>query len=190
VDDSLSIIVPLRNAEASVHDQLHRLLDLLPDLTPQFEILVIDDGSRDHTADIAGELSRQYPQLRLIVHSEYKGRDAAIRTGLARATGRTILVLEDDGEISPTDLRRLWALRHDQGLVMARGQRQTGLFDEQLLERLSTWGHTLRSLARRTCPGGIQMIRRDGAHEVASDDQRLTSFASSAARTTAPTVHP
>jgi glycosyltransferase involved in cell wall biosynthesis len=166
VNDSLSLIVPVRDAEAMLHEQIHHLLDLLPDLTSRFEIIVVDDGSADHTPDAARELERQYPQLRLICHAQPRGREAAIKTGLAAVNSQTVLVQEDLAALSPTDLRRLWSLRHDQGVVMARTQQQPGVLDPALLDRLSTWGQALRNLARRTSSGGVQMIRRDAAQSL------------------------
>jgi glycosyltransferase involved in cell wall biosynthesis len=167
VNDSLSIILPVRDAEATLNERVHRLLDLVPDLTRQFEILVVDDGSGDHTLEVARELARQYPQVRPIALAQPSGRDVAIKTGLSQAQGRTVLVSEDGGTISPTDLRRLWSLRHDRGVVIARAQQRPGALDPGLLDRLTTWGQALRNLARRTGCGGIQMIRRDEAQSLA-----------------------
>jgi len=167
VNDSLSIIVPVRNAEATLGQQVHHLLDVLPDLTSCFEIIVVDDGSTDHTLEIARELARKYPQLRLLYHPESRGHAAAVKTGLEGAQGQTVLVQEDTAELSPTDLRRLWSLRNDGDCVMARTQQRPGVFHPDLLERLSTWGQALRNLARRTTAGGVQMIRRDAAQSLA-----------------------
>ena len=190
MNDSLSIIVPVRNAEAALNRQVHRLLELLPELTHEFEIIVVDDDSTDHTADVARELAREYPQVRVIGHSGARGRDAAIKTGLFGARGQTVLVQEDVADISPTDLRRLWSLRHVEQLAMARTQRRPGVFDAALLERLSTWGQALRNLARRASPGGIQMIRRDGAQSLAGANAVMETDPSSAGCTTGPTGRP
>lgn len=170
MNDSLSIIVPVRDAEATLHERIHHLLDVLPDLTSRFEVVVVDDGSTDHTADLARELARQYPQMRLVCHAAPQGRDSAIKTGLSRAQGQTLLVQEDSAALSATGLRRLWSLRHDQGVVMARTQRQPGVLDPDLLERLNTWGQALRNMAKRAGAGGIQMIRRDAAQSLVGDN--------------------
>jgi len=166
VTGSLSIIVPVCNAEATLSQQLHDLLDLLPDLTSCFEIVVVDDGSTDHTLEIARELAHKYPQLRPISHPQPRGQAAAIKSGLAHAQGQTILVQEDSASLSPTDLRRLWSLRHDRDCIMARTQQQAGVFPPELIDRLSTWGQALRNLSRRASPGGVQMIRRDAAQSL------------------------
>ena len=163
MDDSLSIIVPVRDAQASIWDQVYYLLDLLPDLTSRFEIIVVDDASRDQTAEIAGDLAREYPQVKLLVHSDQRGLAHAAKTGLAAANGQIILVQEDMAAVSANDLRRLWSLRHDRDVVMARSQQKPGSLSPDVIDRLNTWGQSLRNLHKRTSPGGIQMIRRDGA---------------------------
>jgi len=170
LNDSLSIIVPVRNAEATLAAHIDRLLDLLPDLTHRFEIVVVDDASTDHTIEVVRELAREFPQVRLICHNEMQGHQAAVKTGLQWAQGKTLFVQEAAIAPSHTDLRRLWSLRHDADVVMARAARQPGVFQPELLDRLSTWGESLRKLAGGAAASSIQMIRRDALAAVAADD--------------------
>ncbi len=164
MNDSLSIIVPVRNAEASLAGQVARLLEILPDLTGQFEIVVVDDASTDHTVELVRDLAAQFPQLKLFRHRDVRGIEAAIRTGLQWATGRTVFVQDDPASLSTSDLRRLWALRHEEDLVVARSDARPRVFDEQLLQRLAAWGRKVKSLADTPGgAGGTHMIRRDAA---------------------------
>ena len=171
MNDSLSIVVPVRNAERTLARQIARLLDVLPDLTGRFEVVVVDDGSTDHTVEVVRDLAAQYPQLRLIRHREPRGMEAAMRTGLQWATGRTVFVQEDPASLSSADLRQLWSLRHDEELVMARATPQSGVFDQQLLDRLAQWGRTLRSAGDSSNSGGIHMIRRGAVERLLADDR-------------------
>jgi hypothetical protein len=166
LSDSLSIIVPVRDAEAAVCADLSRLLELLPDLTPRFEIIVVDDGSSDHTVELVRDLSRTFPQLRLIRHPSPRGREAAVKSGLQAATGRTIFIQEEPAALSASDLRRLWLLRDEKDLVLARAPQQPGTFSPELLERLAAWAQALQSVSYRRATSGIQMIRRDGAEQL------------------------
>jgi glycosyltransferase involved in cell wall biosynthesis len=113
---SVSIILPARN-EASA------LFELLPKLRaqcPAAEILVIDDGSTDATAEIATEHG-----ARVISHPLSLGNGAAIKTG-ARHAGSDILVFMDaDGQHQPADIPRLLARLH-QGHDMVIGARSQG----------------------------------------------------------------
>jgi cellulose synthase/poly-beta-1,6-N-acetylglucosamine synthase-like glycosyltransferase len=166
VEDSLSIVVPVRDAQAVIGERLHYLLDLVPDLTSRFEMIVVDDASIDHTAEIVSELARQYPQVKLIVHTTRRGSNIATQTGLAAASGETIFVQEDMTAMSANHLRRLWSLRTDQSLVIARAEGTPSGLSPELIERLSTWGQSLRKPRRRMPTGGIQMIRRDAAQSL------------------------
>jgi glycosyltransferase involved in cell wall biosynthesis len=171
VNDSLSIVVPISNAESTLARQIHRLLDILPDLTNRFEVVIVDDASVDHTVDVARDLAAQFPQVRLIRHRQTLGTEAAVRTGLQWASGRTVFVQEDPASLSPTDLRRLWALRHDEELVMARSEPRPGIFDDRLLARLSQWGRKLQSLSPPAAGGGIHMIRRTAVERLLADSE-------------------
>ncbi len=176
MNDSLSIIVPVRNAEAALAAQIGKLLDVLSDLTSRFEIVVVDDGSTDQTIDVVRELTTHYPQVRLIRHCECRGIEAAVRTGLQWAQGRTVFVQEDAASLSIADLRQLWALRHDDEVVMAHSVSRPGIFDPQLLDRLAQWGRSLQSAAQSS-GGGVHMIRRAAVEKLLADgdaDEELT----------------
>ena len=170
MNDSLSIVLPVCNAEATLPGQVARLLDVLPDLSPRLEIVLVDDASDDQTVDVARELAAEFPQLRLIRHRDRRGLPAAVRTGLQWARGRTVFVQEDPGALSTCQLRRLWSLRNDEQLVIARTLASPRALDEQLLERLAHWG---RGLAQRVPAvlgdGGIHMMRREAALQLLAD---------------------
>jgi hypothetical protein len=115
LNDSLSVIVPVCNAEATLARHVEHLLDMLPDLSSRFEIVVVDDGSSDHTVELAADLVRAYPQLRLIRHTQSQGRAAAIETGWRQARGKTVLV-QEESVASPTKTKDVAApmlLRRD-----------------------------------------------------------------------------
>jgi dolichol-phosphate mannosyltransferase len=175
VNDSLSIIVPVRNAELVLPDQLARLLEVSADLTGWFEIVIVDDASTDQTVDVIRGLVSQYPQVRLIRHREPRGTEAAVRTGLQWAQGQTVFVQESAASLSPADIKRLWSLRHDEQIVMARTGARRGIFDERLLRRLTEWGEQLKQLSgHETGAGGIHMIRRDAALALLADHDAPT----------------
>jgi len=164
---SLSLILPVHNAELTLAPLVALLLDVLPDLTQRFEIFVVDDGSSDQTTEVALELARQYPQLRLLRHPSPRGIEASVKNGMGRATGEIVIVQEDQANVSAADLRRLWQLRLDEQLVVARIHAQPKPIDAGLLDRLSAWGLALKEMAHeRHETSGMHMIRRNAAEEV------------------------
>jgi cellulose synthase/poly-beta-1,6-N-acetylglucosamine synthase-like glycosyltransferase len=169
LNPSLSIILPVYNAQATLARQIGQLLDVLPDLTSRFEIFVVDDGSTDHTDEIAHQFRRQYPQLKIARHAWQRGMAAAVQTGLARSCGDIVFVQEEQTEISTADIRRLWEMRHDEKLIMARAQSEVPKNRIQsasgLMDRLTRWAAALQQAGRSTSTG-MQMIRRQAMEDL------------------------
>lgn len=96
VQRSLSILLPVRNKQATLAGTVQSTLEVLSDLPDDFELIIIDDGSSDATIEVADELASHYPQVVALRHATPKGPDAAVHTGLARSTGRIVLLKDGD----------------------------------------------------------------------------------------------
>lgn len=143
MNDTLSVILPVLNAEATLAGQIGRLLDTLPDLSPRFEVIVVDDGSSDHTADVAQDLAREYPQIKLARHARTLGIAPAIETGKRLASGRTLVAEPPDFAVVVAGLRQ--ERRRD----AATGPGPiAGNLDSQTLQRLMKWGQSLEAVDR------------------------------------------
>jgi glycosyltransferase involved in cell wall biosynthesis len=92
VQRSLSVLLPVKDAQATLSDSVHEILDVVADSGDRFEVLIIDDGSTDATNEVAHELTRHYPQIRLLRHHTPLGREEAIRTGLKQSQGEVVLL--------------------------------------------------------------------------------------------------
>ncbi|MBI4436816.1 MAG: glycosyltransferase family 2 protein [Candidatus Omnitrophica bacterium] len=100
----ISIIIPAYNEEETVGELLEKILNVdLTGLHLEKEIIVVDDGSTDETARRVSP----FANIRLIRHKWNQGKTAAIRTGLAFATGEIILIQDADLEYDPQDYPRL-----------------------------------------------------------------------------------
>ena len=161
--------MPVRDCEATLARHVARWLEIIPELTQGFEVLIVDDGSSDHTFDIAEELAREYPQIRALRNSVARGAQQAVRTGIEQARGEIVFVQDENSAISSNDLRRLWEMRRDQQLVMARTPAKPLNLQPELLDRLTAWGEALRQHAGDAQQsGGIHMIRRGAVAEMDS----------------------
>ena len=107
---SLTVFFPACNDGGTIGSQVITALQLLPRITDDYEVLVVNDGSRDHTADVLAELSRQYPQVRVIHHATNRGYGAALRSGFAAARKEWVFYTDGDAQYDPHDLVRLLAV--------------------------------------------------------------------------------
>lgn len=98
---SISIIIPVYNEAQSVGVVIERLYAALPG--EQVEVCVVDDGSTDRTARVLEQLAQRYP-LRMLRHPVNAGKGAAVRSGLAAATGEIVVVQDADLEYDPQEL--------------------------------------------------------------------------------------
>lgn len=125
LEPTLSVLLPVYNAQRMLGQMLAQLVEILPDVSQQFEVLVIDDGSTDATHEIARELAMDYPQLGIVSHPTRLGMATAIRTGLARTTGEMVLLRDEDSRADLHDIPKLWRLGDKHDIVIARTPSQT-----------------------------------------------------------------
>jgi len=108
LERSLTVLLPVHDAANTLNSTVQELLDVLPELTPQFEVLIVDDGSAEMTTETAHELSRNFPQVRVVRQGNLSSREAAIRTGLARSTGEIVMLGEDSSGFRIDEIHRVW----------------------------------------------------------------------------------
>src|SRR5919109_4978372 len=104
----LSVFFPAYNDSGTIASMVIRTVKAASDLTPDFEVIVVDDGSADGTADIADELARKYSQVRAVHHPRNRDYGAALRTGFRSATKELIFYTDGDAQYDPTELAILW----------------------------------------------------------------------------------
>jgi glycosyltransferase involved in cell wall biosynthesis len=105
---SLSIFFPAYNDDGTIASMVIRAVKTASDLTPDFEVIVVDDGSADGTAAIADELAHTYPQVRAVHHPTNRDYGAALQTGFRSATKDLIFYTDGDAQYDPTELALLW----------------------------------------------------------------------------------
>jgi glycosyltransferase involved in cell wall biosynthesis len=105
---SLSVFFPAYNDSGTIASLVITALRAAGRVTPDFEVLVVNDGSRDGTADIVDELAKVYPQVRVIHHPQNRGYGGALRSGFAGATKDYVFYTDGDAQYDPAELVDLW----------------------------------------------------------------------------------
>jgi glycosyltransferase involved in cell wall biosynthesis len=155
---SVSIVIPALNEEDAIGDVVSRLRAE----AAWKEILVVDDGSRDETGPRAAQAGAE-----VVRHPYTKGNGAAVKTGIRRAQGEFVLIIDADGQHAPSDARRLVQRLGEFDLVIGSRAAQTQAtvgrrIGNQLLNRLASY-LTGRQVADLTC--GFRGARREHLRE-------------------------
>jgi len=108
LEPSVTVVLPVHNVEATLHGTVQEILDVLPDLTHRFDVLIVDDDSTDATREIAHDLARNYPQVRVCSRGSRLGRAAAIHAALEQSQGEVVLLHEEDQGTPIDAIHRLW----------------------------------------------------------------------------------
>jgi glycosyltransferase involved in cell wall biosynthesis len=83
-------------------------------LTPDHEVIVVNDGSRDMTPHVLDELARTYPQVRIVHHAANRGYGGALRSGFEHASKEYVFYTDGDAQYDPSEVARLWDRMDDQ----------------------------------------------------------------------------
>ena len=106
----LSVVVPVRNEAENILPLLAEIHAAL-DSHGEFEVVYVDDGSRDATPERLREALARYPRLRVLAHRASCGQSAALMTGVRAARGDWVATLDGDGQNDPADIPKLIAAR-------------------------------------------------------------------------------
>jgi glycosyltransferase involved in cell wall biosynthesis len=137
----LSIVVPLFNERGTL-DELHRRLTaVLFAIGTRAEIVYVDDGSTDGTADAVARIAAGYTHVRLIALARNYGQTAALAAGFDAARGDVIVAMDGDLQHAPEEIPKLLAkLNEGYDIVSGwREQRVDGLWTRRLPSRIANW---------------------------------------------------
>jgi hypothetical protein len=108
VTKSLTIVLPVHNAESRLRCDVANVLDLASDLTPKFSVLIVDDGSTDATYEVAEELATRYPQVSVKRHRYVRGLGETLQYVQRRVRSDAVMVHDGVTPINQQQIRKLW----------------------------------------------------------------------------------
>jgi dolichyl-phosphate beta-glucosyltransferase len=171
----LSVVVPAYNEEARLEPGLRQALGYLARRGAPYELLVVDDGSRDGTSRVAAAFAGE--GVRVLRHERNRGKGAAVRTGLLASRGRKVLVSDADFSTPIEEVEKLERFLQD-GTPLVIGSR--GLADSQVRQRQPFYremmGKTFNRLIRlfgvrgiRDTQCGFKLARGDEGRRLAAE---------------------
>jgi glycosyltransferase involved in cell wall biosynthesis len=136
---SLSVVLPAHNEEENITNTVSDCISYLASNFPEYEVVVVNDGSRDRTREMVEELSRQNPAVVLLNHEVNKGYGSALRSGFDNASMDYIFFMDSDGQFDITDLDRL--MPHMGGKNVVIGYRENRA--DSFVRSLNAWMYGL-----------------------------------------------
>ena len=119
----LSVVLPAYNEETVIADTVRQCSDTLSELAPDYEIIIVDDGSRDRTGQIADELAAANPRVRVVHNRPNRGYGGALIAGFQATTKQLTFFMDSDGQFDIADIAQLLKYR-EQGYRAVLGYRE------------------------------------------------------------------
>jgi glycosyltransferase involved in cell wall biosynthesis len=174
----ISVLVPVYNESRTIGSLLTRLREALAE-TPH-EVIIVDDGSTDGTAQVIEQLAKNEQPMRLIRHAHNQGKGAALRTALEHATGEIIVIQDADLEYDPADIPKLVAPILEGHADVVFGSRFRGpaqrvhLFWHRLANSMLTWlSNMFNNLDLSDMETGYKALRKSVADKIQLRENRF-----------------
>jgi glycosyltransferase involved in cell wall biosynthesis len=132
---SISAVLPAFDEAPNLSQVTARTIEALEDTVPDFEIIIVDDGSKDATGRLADGLATRDARVRVVHHARRRGYGAALRAGISEAGKQFIWCLDADGQYNPADLSRLAQFDDAYDLVAGYRARRADSILRRLLSR-------------------------------------------------------
>src|SRR5206468_2278859 len=115
---SITAVLPAYNEEEVIGATALEVADALAQMTDDYEVIVVDDGSKDNTREVLEKLHATHPLIRCISHPVNRGYGDALRTGLDAGTKELLFLTDGDGQFDPTELAGFLPLMPEADLVI------------------------------------------------------------------------
>jgi glycosyltransferase involved in cell wall biosynthesis len=164
----ISAFFPAYNDWGTIASQVVLVSRVLRELTDDWEVIVVDDGSPDHTALVLDELTKLCPRLRVVTHARNRGYGGALRSGFEAATREWIFYTDGDAQYDVRELRALWEAREGADLVNGYKIARSDPLHRIVVGRLYHWMVKLAfGLRSRDVDCDFRLLRRRVFDEIA-----------------------
>lgn len=164
---SITLFFPVYRDERTVERVAYKALAVLAEITDNYELIIIDDGSPDSAGEIADRIAAAEPRVHVVHHPTNLGYGQALRSGFANAKNDWICFTDGDDEYEVTDLLKLWRLREYYDLVITF--RYVKLYGTWRTFVSYVYNQVLRLMFKtdfRDVSCGLKLIRRQVVNEL------------------------
>lgn len=170
MDNSLAVLLPVRNAERTLRSDVRSVLDATADLASHVEIVIIDDASKDDTFDVAAELATEFPQVRVVHCGSRRRLPEMIQDVRAVVDAQTVIVHDGMARVNVEQLRLVWSQQQMLRATQGEPDPQRGVSFADL-RRPGQTQPAMESAHRRLM--GFRKLPAAAAAEIDLDDDEL-----------------
>ena len=105
--DGLSLFFPAYNEEGNIKNTVEKAIPVLKNVASKYELLIVDDGSKDKTGEIADKLAEEYSFIQVIHHCSNQGYGEALKSGFYNSKYQWIVFIDSDGQFDFSEVTRL-----------------------------------------------------------------------------------
>jgi glycosyltransferase involved in cell wall biosynthesis len=132
----MSVVLPAYNEEENAGPAVMEAMEIVGPIADDYEVIVVDDGSRDGTAEKVHQLAERYPQVRLVQHQVNQGYGAALYSGFTSSRKELVFFTDSDRQFDLTEIRKLLPFIDEYDLVIGyRAPRR-----DPFMRKLNGWG--------------------------------------------------
>lgn len=141
---SISAFFPCYNDQNTIGKMVDDTTRVLSKVTKKYEVIVVDDGSRDDSREILKKIARKNKKLKLIFHEQNKGYGGALKSGFAASSHDLVFYTDGDGQYDPGELKHLLSLMTDDvdfvnGIKMGRKDSWERVFFGNMHKFITRW---------------------------------------------------
>jgi glycosyltransferase involved in cell wall biosynthesis len=115
--ESISVFFPCYNEEDNVANTVNKAVAVLDELTPDYEVIVINDGSADRTGEIADKLAAANRHIKAVHHPKNRGYGGAVQSGIKASTKKLVFFSDGDGQFDVGELPQLLPLMKEYDII-------------------------------------------------------------------------
>lgn len=182
-EGKLSVVVPAYNEELHIYDNLNIIHACLEKFAKDYEIIVVNDGSRDKTLQEAMRAKKEKDNIKIVTYEINRGKGGAIKEGILRATGEYIAFLDADLDLEPEHIERFLKKmkKSHADIVIGSKLHKDSVIHYPLKRKIMSYGYyiILKLLFRldlKDTQTGVKLFRADVIQPIAKE-LRTSSYA-------------
>jgi len=161
-DVALSVFFPCYNEEANVEPLTKKTVDVLQRLVSDWEIILVNDGSKDGTAQVINRLAAQDPRVRAVHHAKNGGYGAALQTGFKSATKSLVFFTDGDGQFDVSEIEKMLDRRGEADIICGYRQHR----QDKLIRKVNSacWAWLVKQMLQFRCrdvDGAFKLFKRE-----------------------------